>query len=177
MNLRTLIDGLDARVVGDGDVDVAMVRADSREIRAGDVFVAVKGSRSDGHDFVQIALEQGAAAIVVERQLDVAVPQVVVADTTKALGILTGRAFGEPAKAMTLIAVTGTNGKTTTTYLVESILRAAGHSPGVIGTVELRWGTTVVPASYTTPTPYMLHEALANMRDAGCTHVVMEVTS
>ena len=177
MKLRALIDGLNARVVGDADVEVGMVRGDSREVQPGDVFVAVRGLRSDGHAFVQTAIERGAAAVVVEREVDARIPQVVVADTTHALGMLTGRAFGEPAKAMTLVAVTGTNGKTTTTYLVESILRAAGHKPGVIGTVELRWGDTVVPASYTTPTPYMLHETLAKMRDAGCTHVVMEVTS
>jgi MurE/MurF fusion protein len=177
MTLRDLIAGLEARVIGDLGVAVGMVRGDSRAVEPGDVFVAVRGLSSDGHDFVAGAIERGAAAIVVERELAASVPQVIVGDGAVALGVLTGRAFGDPARAMTLVAVTGTNGKTTTTYLVEAILAAAGHRPGVIGTVELRWPGTTIPAAYTTPTPYMLHEALAKMRDAGCTHVVMEVTS
>ncbi|HLL22496.1 MAG TPA: UDP-N-acetylmuramoyl-L-alanyl-D-glutamate--2,6-diaminopimelate ligase, partial [Kofleriaceae bacterium] len=170
--------GLSARVLGNVDVEVAGVGSDSRAVAPGDVFVAIRGLRSDGHDFITQVVAQGAAAVVVERELPgVTVPQIVVADSTHALGVLTARRFGDPGKAMTLVAVTGTNGKTTTTYLVEAILAAAGHKPGVIGTVELRWGGQAVPASYTTPTPHMLHETLAKMRDAGCTHVVMEVTS
>lgn len=175
MKLSALIEGLDARVIGDADIEVTGVQSDSRVVKPGDVFVAIKGLRADGHEF---AAKVEAAAVVVEREVPgVKVPQIVVPDSTRALGILTGRIFGEPAKAMTLIAVTGTNGKTTTTYLVEAILAAAGHKPGVIGTVELRWPGHVEAASYTTPTPHMLHEAMAKMRDAGCTHVVMEVTS
>jgi murE/murF fusion protein len=191
MTLRQLIEGLaDARVVGDAGVEVRGVHDDSRKVGPGDVFVAVKGLRSDGHDFVAKAIEQGAAAVVVEREVDPArpaepgslhsgakIPQVVVPSTSKVLGVLVGRSLGDPAGAMTLIGVTGTNGKTTTTYLVESILEAAGHKPGVIGTVELRWAGHSEAASYTTPTPQQLHGALARMREAGCTHVVMEVTS
>jgi murE/murF fusion protein len=178
MTLRQLIEGLaDARVVGDAGVDVRGVHDDSRKVGPGDVFVAVKGMRSDGHDFVATAIAQGAAAVVVEREVDAKVPQVIVPSTSKALGMLVGRSLGDPAAAMTLIGVTGTNGKTTTTYLVESILEAAGHKPGVIGTVELRWAGKSTPASYTTPTPQQLHGTLAQMRADGCTHVVMEVTS
>ena len=179
MTLRDLIEGLpDARLIGDGAVEVEAVRDDSRKVEKGDLFVAVKGLRSDGHAFVDQVIARGAAAIVVERELPgVTVPQVVVTDSTRALGLVTGKFFGEPAKAMTLVGVTGTNGKTTTTYLVESILTAAGHKPGVIGTVELRWPGHVEAASYTTPTPQLLHEAMARMKAAGCTHVVMEVTS
>jgi MurE/MurF fusion protein len=178
MTLRDLLDGLGARVIGDAGVAVRAVRSDSREVEAGDVFVAVRGLRSDGHAFVPTALERGAVAIVVEREIaGVSVPQAIVANGAHALGVMVGHALGDPAKAMTLIGVTGTNGKTTTTYVVESILAAAGHKPGVIGTVELRWAGKRVPASYTTPTPQLLHDALAKMRDAGCTHVVMEVTS
>ena len=183
MNLRDLIDGLsDARLIGDGGVEVRGVQNDSREIQPGDVFVAVRGIRADGHAFVPIALERGAAAIVVERALpNIPVPQVIVANGSIALGLLVARSFGNPAHAMTLIGITGTNGKTTTTYIVESILTAAGHRPGVIGTVEYRWATEPgiqkIDAPYTTPTPQILHGALAKMRDAGCTHVVMEVTS
>ena len=179
MKLRDLIDGLpSARLSGDSNVEIKAVRDDSRNVEPGDVFVAVKGMRSDGHAFVEAVIAQGAAAVVVERELPgLTVPQVVVGDSIRALGLLIGKFYGEPAKSMTLIGVTGTNGKTTTTYLVESILTAAGHKPGVIGTVELRWPGHVEAASYTTPTPQLLHEAMARMRDAGCTHVVMEVTS
>jgi len=185
MTLQDLIAGLHgARVIGDASsaagVEVRSVQSDSRAVEPGDVFVAVRGMRSDGHAFLQVAIERGAAALVVERE-DAApvgkVPVIVVPSGAVALGVLVGRALGDPAKAMTLIGITGTNGKTTTTYLVESILVAAGHTPGVIGTVTYRWGGQSIDAPYTTPTPQVLHETFARMRDAGCTHVVMEVSS
>jgi len=183
MTLGNLIDGLTgARVIGGAGVTVRAVRSDSRAIEPGDVYVAVRGIRADGHAFVAAAIERGAAAVVVERQLEIAVPQVVVPDAAVALGILIGRSLGDPARAMTLVGITGTNGKTTTTYLVESILAAAGARPGVIGTVEYRWrgpnGEQITKeAPFTTPTPQVLHETFAAMRDAGTTHVVMEVSS
>ena len=193
MTLRQLIDGLAAaRLIGDGDVEVRAVSDDSRAIEPGDVFVAVKGMRSDGHAFIPTAVERGAIALVVEREAEAAkarillaqrdpnakMPAIIVVPSTPiALAKLVSRSYGDPAKAMTLIGVTGTNGKTTTTYLVEAILRAAGKTVGVIGTVEMRFGSTKLPASYTTPTPQILHDALAQMRAGGCTHVVMEVTS
>ncbi len=178
MMLRDLIVGVTgARVLGDGAVGVRAVRSDSREIEPGDVFVAVRGIRSDGHAFVQTAIDRGAAAIVVEHAIETEVAQVVVPSGAAALGVMVGHALGDPARAMTLIGVTGTNGKTTTTYILESMLTAAGHKPGVIGTVSYRWGGHSHDAPYTTPTPQVLHETFANMRDAGCTHVVMEVSS
>src|SRR5262245_17437061 len=181
MILATLIADLaGARVLGDRGVAVRAVRNDSRAIEPGDVFVAVRGLRSDGHAFVAAAIERGAAAVVVEREVDSRVPQAIVESGAEALGVMVGHALGDPARAMTLVGITGTNGKTTTTYLVEAALIAAGHRPGVIGTVTYRWGGpggTSVDAPYSTPTPQILHEALAKMRDAGCTHVVMETTS
>jgi len=180
MNLRDLLDGLAARVIGDAGVSVRAVQSDSRAIQPGDVFVAVRGLRSDGHAFVAAAIERGAAAVVVEREVEAAVPQAIVENGAEALGVMVGHALGDPARAMTMIGITGTNGKTTTTYLVEAALIAAGHRPGVIGTVAYRWGGpggTSIDAPYSTPTPQILHEALAKMRDAGCTHVVMEATS
>ncbi len=180
MTLRDLLDGLGARVIGDAGVPVGAVQSDSRAIRPGDVFVAVRGLRADGHAFVAAAIERGAAAVVVEHEVDAKVPQAIVADGAEALGVMVGHALGDPARAMTLIGITGTNGKTTTTYLVEAALIAAGFRPGVIGTVAYRWGGpggTSIDAPYSTPTPQILHEALAKMREAGCTHVVMETTS
>ena len=181
MTLQDLISGLhDARVIGAVTGEVMAVQSDSRAVGPGDVFVAVKGMRSDGHAFVQTAIDQGAIAVVVERE-DAApagkATVIVVPSGAIALGVLVGRALGDPAKAMTLIGITGTNGKTTTTYLVESILVAAGKKPGVIGTVTYRWDGHSIDAPYTTPTPQVLHETFAKMRDAGCTHVVMEVSS
>ncbi|HEY5923320.1 MAG TPA: UDP-N-acetylmuramoyl-L-alanyl-D-glutamate--2,6-diaminopimelate ligase [Kofleriaceae bacterium] len=179
--MRQLIEGLEgARVApsgGDDDVEIRAVRDDSRKVEPGDLFVAVKGIRSDGHAFVATAVERGAAAIVVDHEVDAKVPQVVVPSTARVLGGLVGRLLGAPAEGMTLIGITGTNGKTTTTYLVESILEAAGHKPGVIGTVSYRWGGKSYDAPYTTPTPQVLHETFAAMKEAGCTHVVMEVSS
>jgi murE/murF fusion protein len=180
MRLGQLISAIaNARLVGPASdvVEIRSVQDDSRAVQPGDVFVAVKGLHVDGHAFIHKAIENGAAAVVAEHELEISVPLVIVPSTQVALGLLVGRSLGDPAKAMTLIGVTGTNGKTTTTYLVEAILRAAGKRPGVIGTVEMRVGDKVLPADYTTPTPQILHGALAQMRDAGCTHVVMEVTS
>ncbi len=179
MTLHDLIHGLPgARTVGDAAVEVGKVTSDSREVGPGDVFVAVKGMRSDGHAFISTAIEKGAAAVVVEHeQPGLAIPQVIVSSAAAALGVLTAKELGDPAKAMTLIAITGTNGKTTTTYLIESILVAAGHTVGVIGTVTYRWGTTSFDAPYTTPTPRVLHETFGKMRAEGVTHVVMEASS
>ena len=180
MRLGQLISAIaNARLVGPASdvVEIRSVQDDSRAVKPGDVFVAVKGLHVDGHAFIHKAIENGAAAVVAEHELEISVPLAIVPSTQIALGLLVGRSLGDPAKAMTLIGVTGTNGKTTTTYLVEAILRAAGKRPGVIGTVEMRVGDKVLPADYTTPTPQILHGALAQMRDAGCTHVVMEVTS
>jgi murE/murF fusion protein len=183
MMLGTLIDGLaGARLIGDPDTPVHAVRSDSRVIEPGDVYVAVRGRRADGHAFVPTALARGAAAVVVEHPVDAAVPQVIVPDGAAALGVLVSRALGDPAHAMTLIGITGTNGKTTTTFLVDSILAAAGAQPGVVGTVDYRWRDASgarrrAEAPYTTPTPQVLHETLAAMRADGTSHVVMEVSS
>jgi murE/murF fusion protein len=179
MLLRDLIDGLDgARLVGDGAVPIRAVQDDSRKVERGDLFVAVRGTRSDGHAFVPTAIERGAAAIVVEHEVAGAtVPQVIVPHGARAFGVLVARALGDPASKMTLVGITGTNGKTTTTYLVESILEAAGAKPGVIGTVNYRYGGQVFDSPYTTPTPAVLHETFAKMLAAGCTHVVMETSS
>jgi UDP-N-acetylmuramyl-tripeptide synthetase len=167
-----------ARIDGDPTVEVRAVRDDSRAVGAGDVFVAVKGMTVDGHAFVAGAIERGAAAIVVERALTgVNVPQVVVPSGAKALGWLAARAAGRPSDAIVMVGVTGTNGKTTTTYLVEHILAAAGHAPGVIGTVSYRYGGRTLEAPYTTPTALQVNELFATMRTAATSHVVIEVSS
>ena len=158
------------------------VRDDSRRIEPGDVFVAVRGRTSDGHAHVAAALARGAVAVVVEHeQPSCPVPQVVVPRGAAALGVLVAQAAGHPARAMQLVGITGTNGKTTTSYVVEHILRAAGGAPGLIGTVTYRWHEAgvakVVDAPYTTPTPQVLHDTFAAMHAAHSSHVVMEVSS
>ncbi|MBZ0233740.1 MAG: UDP-N-acetylmuramoyl-L-alanyl-D-glutamate--2,6-diaminopimelate ligase, partial [Deltaproteobacteria bacterium] len=166
-----------ARLVG-ADVDIRAVTADSRAVGAGDLFVAVRGRRADGHDFVDGAVARGAAAVVVESVPPrLSVPHLVVPSGERALGHLIGAAAGDPASRLTLVGITGTNGKTTSTFLLEHVLATAGFVPGVMGTVSYRWPTGAIDAPYTTPTPEVLHGALGEMAGAGCTHVAMEVTS
>lgn len=181
MSLRVLFEGIPGRLAGPdvGDVgSVGEAHDDSRQVKAGDVFVAVRGRSVDGHNFVEKAIAQGAVAVVVERELPgVRVPQLIVENAAAVLGILVARSKGDPAAQLTLVGITGTNGKTTTTYLVESIVSAAGGSPGVIGTVSYRWAGKQVDAPYTTPTPAVLHDTLAQMKRDGTTHGVMETSS
>jgi UDP-N-acetylmuramyl-tripeptide synthetase len=166
-----------ARLLG-ADAEVRAVTADSRTVGAGALFVAVRGRRSDGHAFVATAVQRGAAAVVVEAPIDgLTVPQLIVPDGGRALGHAIAALADHPARRLTLIGITGTNGKTTTTYLVEAMLRAAGHEPGVIGTVNYRWRGQNHDAPYTTPTPEVLHDTFARMVADGVTHVVMEVSS
>jgi murE/murF fusion protein len=181
MKLAELIVDLPgARVVAGEEALAAEIRAvrdDSRAVQPGDIFVAVPGRRSDGHDFAEQAAGRGAAALVVEHEVAASAPQIVVASAAEALGILSARIAGRPADRMTLIGITGTNGKTTTTYLVESILAAAGTRPGVIGTVSYRYGGRSWPAPYTTPPAGELQRVFSEMIAASTSHVVMEVSS
>jgi UDP-N-acetylmuramoyl-L-alanyl-D-glutamate--2,6-diaminopimelate ligase len=152
---------------------------DSRRCEADFLFVAVAGLKSDGHLFVPEAVRRGAKAIVYEKEIarHASYTSIRVRDSRRALGVLGKNFFGNPSGALGLVGVTGTNGKTTVTYLLESILREAGHEPGVIGTVNYRWGTTVLAASHTTPESFELQRLLAGIREAGVSHVVMEVSS
>jgi len=162
--------------VADTLVTGVAFRAD--EVREGDVFFCVTGAVHDGHDFADEALAKGAAALVVERELPtVEIPQYVVSSTRVALGYAAAEFWGRPSESMQVFGVTGTNGKTTTTYVLDSILRAAGHTTGIIGTVETRIGGQRVPATRTTPESSEVQALLARMRDAGVTAVSMEVSS
>jgi UDP-N-acetylmuramoyl-L-alanyl-D-glutamate--2,6-diaminopimelate ligase len=182
MRLSELIQDLPgARVIGDANVDVRGVSDDSRAASAGQAFVAVRGLTVDGHKFLPAVIARNVAAVVVETESAEAaaagVAQVIVPHTGKALGWLAQRAVGRPADQMAMIGITGTNGKTTTTFVLESILLAAGGKPGVIGTVSYRYPGKVFEASFTTPTPLQLAELMAQMQAGGCSHVVMEATS
>lgn len=157
------------------------VRYDSREVSPGDLFVALRGAHNDGHAFVARAVELGAAALLVEAIPDPAsrrgVPAVRVADTRRALAPIATRFFGNPASELSLIGVTGTNGKTSTTYLVESILTAADHRVGLIGTVEIRYAGHHQPSLNTTPESLDLQRILRAMRNEQVDAAVMEVSS
>jgi murE/murF fusion protein len=186
MKLATLVQALadsgGAHVIGDVSNDVGAVQDDSRRVAPGDVFVAVRGLRVDGHDYLGQVIAQGAAAVVVEQPLADAglaarVTQVVVPHAARALGVLAAVRAGNPGERLSLVGITGTNGKTTSAYLTEAVLRAAGASPGVIGTVSYRYGDVTVPAPYTTPTSLVLQGVLGDMQRAACTHAVLEVSS
>jgi len=182
VTLQSLIDALGALVVTplDGaarNVTVTGVTVDSRAIEGGELFVAVRGTAVDGHQFVRDAVARGAAAVVIESGAPLpGLPFVVVEDSSKALALAAARFYGNPADALRLCGVTGTNGKTSTTHLVRAILDAAGMKTGLIGTLGHGVGT-LVKDPHTTPDAVTLHAWLRRMLDEWCVGVVMEVSS
>ncbi len=166
-----------ARIVGDGSVGVRSLETDSRQVRSGCLFFCLPGHTVDGHDYAEQALAQGAAALVVSRELPLPAPQLVVPDTRNALAIVADYYYGRPSHRLKPVGVTGTNGKTTTTYLVERIWADAGVSAGVIGTIETRYGGQSFPMSGTTPDVLRLQTIMRDMVEAGTERCVMEVSS
>jgi UDP-N-acetylmuramoyl-L-alanyl-D-glutamate--2,6-diaminopimelate ligase len=166
-----------ATVRGDPSVDVRDATADSRAAGPGALFFCVRGERSDGHDFAPDAVARGAAAIVVERPLEVTAAQLVVPNVREAIGSLSSAVFGHPSRAMDVVGVTGTNGKTTTAFMLESAFRALGRTTGLIGTVEVHIDREVLPVVHTTPEAPELQRLLATMHDRGAEAVAMEVSS
>lgn len=161
-----------------GDVEIEDIVYDSRQARPGTVFVALRGAQADGHDFAAAAARAGCSALVVDHKIPGAdVPQWIVDDTRLALAIMSDRFFGQPSREMSLAGVTGTNGKTTTVFMLDGIYRAAGRVSGVLGTVEYRIGDKSVPADRTTPESYELQKLLRRMADAGVETAAMEVSS
>jgi UDP-N-acetylmuramoyl-L-alanyl-D-glutamate--2,6-diaminopimelate ligase len=180
VKLRELIEDLSPTTIEDlGDIDAVRVQSDSRAVQAGDVFVAVRGISSDGHDFVSDAVARGAVAVVSERHCDTGkVANVVVQDSGKALAKLSAMINGNPGDRLRLVGVTGTNGKTSTTHLLRAMCRASSWGNlGVIGTVGHGSGDVLEAAAHTTPEPVALHRLLGDMEENGCVGVVMEVSS
>ena len=189
MRLRELLDALPAarpilRVIGESgaqEVPIRGVAIDSRAVVPGDLFVALRGLQVDAHEHLEQALKLGAVALVVERVpegLDLrGRPAVLVADSRRALAPLAARFFGDPSDELQLIGVTGTNGKTSTTYLIESMLTAAGRRAGVVGTVEIRFAGERMRSINTTPESLELQRTLRAMRNRGVDTVAMEVSS
>lgn len=175
--LQTLVRA--AGVAGElrGDAPIDGIAFDPAAARARDLFCCISGASADGHDFAPQVVARGASALLVERWLDVAAPQALVPRVRDALGPLSAAFYRHPSREMPLAAVTGTNGKTTVTYLLESIAAAAGLVPGVIGTVSRRYLGTQEPATRNTPEAPDLHALLRRMRDAGVTVAILEATS
>jgi UDP-N-acetylmuramoyl-L-alanyl-D-glutamate--2,6-diaminopimelate ligase len=178
--LRALLDGLaGCEVLGDVDVPVTGVAYHSREVTPGGLFVALKGCRTDGHLYLAASLNQGARVVVTEQEL-APPPGVTVVRVPKArlaLAHISAAFYDHPSRELTLVGITGTNGKTSTTYILEAILTAAGCRVGVVGTVNYRVGESTWPAPVTTPESLDLQRLLREMRTRGVTHVFLEVSS
>lgn len=180
MILRKLLERTEYRCLqGAVDREVTQLVYDSRKAAEGCVFVCIRGAVADGHSFAAQVCAAGAAALVVEEPVDVPddVTLIQVEDTRLALAELSAAYFGYPAEQLRTIGITGTKGKTTTTYMIKSILEHAGHRVGLIGTIETIIGDTHIPAVNTTPESYVIQESFRKMVDAGLTAVVMEVSS
>ena len=179
MKLRELLNGLEVLSFNvDLDLEITDVSYDSRKTKAGDLFVAMIGFATDGHAYIEKAMAAGAAAVLCQNLPEGDVPYVQVADSRRALAVVGANFYGHPAEAMTMVAVTGTNGKTSSTYLLKYVLeQVAGAKVGLIGTNQNMIGDEVIPTERTTPESFEVQKLFAQMRDAGCTHVVMEVSS
>ncbi len=171
------------------DVEINGLQYDSRKVQNGDMFIAIKGALTDGHEHIGTAVANGAKAVVMENDallpdsffMHAGVVKIVVSNTRRTLAVMSANYFGHPAKRLRLIGVTGTNGKTTTTYLIKQLLELSTPSMqgkvGLIGTIEYMVGGERYPATHTTPESLELHKLFAAMVQRGCTHVVMEVSS
>ncbi len=177
--LRDILKGVELQADIDADFSVKGVSCDSRAVNKDDLFVAVKGYSLDGYKFINDAVSKGASAIASEE--DFAAPQgvvkILVKDSRAALPIIADNFYGHPSGELKVIGVTGTNGKTTVTYIIENILKRAGKSAGIIGTINYRLGDTVLPARNTTPGPLELDRLLAEMVKRSFGYAVMEVSS
>ena len=179
MKLSELLHGIDSLdFCADLTAEITGVSYDSRQTKPGDLFVAMEGYETDGHKFIPMALEKGAACVLCQQAQPAGVPYVRTSDSRAALAQAGRNWYGDPAASMTLIGVTGTNGKTTTTYLLKDVLeQAAKAKVGLIGTNQNMIGPEILPTERTTPESFELQGLFRRMADAGCTHVVMEVSS
>jgi UDP-N-acetylmuramoyl-L-alanyl-D-glutamate--2,6-diaminopimelate ligase len=181
MKLKDLLINVDFEVVNDGNPEINDVIYDSRKVGEGDVFVCLKGYTSDGHRYAKSAVEKGAAALVISDSLDFEVPQNVAVikteDTRLALALMSVQHFGEPAKELMTIAITGTKGKTTTTAMIAEIFSQAGIKTGTIGTLGIVYDGKTYKTDNTTPESYEIQKAMRDMINAGCKAMVIEASS
>jgi UDP-N-acetylmuramoyl-L-alanyl-D-glutamate--2,6-diaminopimelate ligase len=177
MKLFDLLNGLIAEETALPECEITGLAYDSRKVKPGDLFIALRGEHTDGHKYLSQALENGAVAVLVEEKMDVELPQIVVEKTLPLLSSIADRFFDHPSADITCIGITGSNGKTTTCYLLETMLLAAGENTGLLGTIEYRWGDCSAASSLTSPLALELHSMLAQMRGDGVESVVMEASS
>lgn len=178
MKLGTLLERITyAEFSGNGDTEITGLCTDSRTIKKGDIFFCYKGHKQDSHKFVTDAVKNGAAAIVCEKKVDCGVPAVIVMDGRKAVAEAARAFYDFPDEKLKIVGITGTNGKTTTTYMLESIFSAAGKSCGVIGTLGIAYADKFVSPELTTPDPIFLHSVMADMVFCGVEYVFMEVSA
>ena len=178
MRLSKLVAGIKGQIVYDGDWEREIVALStySKDKTVSSLFVCLRGQK-DGNDYAEEAVKNGAVAIVTEKKLAVSVPQILVEDAREALALLSGVFYGEPSRSLQVIGITGTNGKTTTSYMLSSILAMAGKRVGVIGTLGVRYAGREYPCDLTTPDPVFLQKTLRDMVDCGIEYVVMEVSA
>lgn len=179
MKLKELLHGLDVlELHADEALDITGVQYDSRQVTPGALFVAISGFQTDGHKYIPKAMENGAVCVVCEKKPETDIPYVLVSNARSALAALGANWFGHPADAMCVVGITGTNGKTTSTYLLKHVLeKTLGAKVGLIGTIQNMIGDEILHTERTTPESFELQKLFSEMVDAGCTHCVMEVSS
>lgn len=180
MKLSALVHHLDSKEIHNfSDVEITGITNDSRRVRHGNIFVAIKGYKTNGHDFIEKSLEDGAVVIVSEKKrcLDPEVPQIIVRNSRKALSNLSCCFYDNPSQKIKVICITGTNGKTTTTFLTKSIIETAGNETGLIGTIKYQIGKRTIPAQETTPESVELQSLIADMVTSNIKFAIMEVSS
>lgn len=172
-----------AKIIGEKNgkhpesVEILGLSTDSRFVKTGDLFFAIAGGKVDSHAFAEDAAEKGAAAIVAERELGVSLPQILVPDSRLAMSLMSAAFYSNPADKLKIIGITGTNGKTTTSYMLASILKRAGKKVGIIGTLGIFYGKKQIAPDLTTPDPVFLHATLADMLKCGVEYAVMEISA
>ncbi len=181
MNLSKILENIDFRTIqGTVEQEVNQVVFDSRKVTAGDLFVAVKGTVTDGHQYIETAIEKGAKIIVCEtipKNISDSITILQVSDSAKALALLAANFYGNPSNEMKVVGVTGTNGKTTIATLLYKLFENAGYKAGLLSTVENYIHTTVIPSTHTTPDPIQIQQLMRQMVDTGCDYCFMEVSS
>lgn len=180
MKAETLFDGLDYEILcGNTDIDVKNIYNDSRKVEAGGLFFCICGANSDGHSYIKNVIKKGAVCVVVERDVEPVNDVLIIktSGTRKAMGIISSNFYGNPSDKLTVIGITGTKGKTTTTYMIREMLMSAGHKTGLVGTIEILDGVRRISANNTTPESIIIHKTLKDMVDNGMDSVVMEVSS
>ena len=179
MKVSHLLKDIATPLEGAEDPEITGLFYDSRQVRSGGLFFALRGEKADGHDYIEQAVQRGASAVLMEerRALPPGVSGYLAPNGRRAMALAASAFYGDPTTGMSVVGVTGTNGKTTITYLLEAVLKAAGRRPAVMGTISYRYGDTVLPSLHTTPESIDLIRTIAEFRDLGADALIMEVSS